>query len=194
MKTRIQILLLLTLVGNSLIAQKFTQLSSGLKAGRSPKEMTCLNNKIIFSATTAADCEELWISDGTPTGTTLLKDIYPDSININPNSSFPHGFTVVNNKLYFVADDAESRYNLWETDGTEEGTKKVLKMGRDARNYPMTTLNGKFIFKIDSSGLGRELFSYDPITNDLILLKDIYEGNSSAILSKPIKILITYEE
>ncbi len=183
MKTKLQLILFLTFIGNSLKAQKFTELTSGLKAGISPKEMTCLNNKIIFSASTAADGNELWISDGTKAGTKMLIDIYPDSININPNSSSPAGFTEFNNKLYFVASDAESRNSLWETDGTEAGTKKILKKNIDARNMPMTMLNGKFLFKIDSAGLGTELFSFDPIANNLILLKDIYPGSSSGFNS-----------
>ena len=127
MKTKLQLILFLSILSNSLMAQKFTQLTSGLKAGISPKEMTCLNNKIIFSATTAADGNELWISDGTKAGTKMLKDIYPDSLFDKPKSSEPTGFTVLNNKVYFTATDAESYYSLWETDGTESGTKKILK-------------------------------------------------------------------
>lgn len=188
MKTKLHILYFLTVFSNSLIAQKFTQLTTGLKTGSSPKEMTCLNNKIIFSATTASDGNELWISDGTKAGTKMLKDIYPDSININPNSSSATGFTLFNNKLYFVANDKESRDNLWETDGTEAGTKKVLNKRIEARNWPMTILNGKFLLKIDSAGFGTELFSYDPLTNNLILLKDIYPGGSSGFNSSSLGI------
>ncbi|MFM6984979.1 MAG: hypothetical protein ACKOXF_12650, partial [Chitinophagaceae bacterium] len=64
---------------------------------------------------------ELWISDGTEAGTRLLKDISPGqrgSIISNRTKMIP-----LKNKLYFGASGSNEEGNeLYETDGTEEGT------------------------------------------------------------------------
>ena len=55
--------------------------------------------------------EELWISDGTKTGTHIVKDIVPGS-----GSSSPNNLMIVGEQLFFV-----SGHQLWITDGTEGG-------------------------------------------------------------------------
>src|SRR5438874_11456368 len=54
---------------------------------------------------------ELWKSDGTALGTVQVKDI-----NLS-GDSFPSGFTVFNNELYFSADGGTG-FELWKTNGT----------------------------------------------------------------------------
>jgi ELWxxDGT repeat protein len=63
---------------------------------------------------------ELWVSDGTSGGTTLLKEINPGF-----NDSYCKNFTVVNNMLFFTAQTNDNGFELWKTDGTEAGTVMV---------------------------------------------------------------------
>ena len=79
------------------------------------------NNKLIFFAYTPEFGYELWISDGTESGTTLLKDINPG----NQGSITTHApeFVEFQNKLFFSAYTETHGYELWVTDGTESGTK-----------------------------------------------------------------------
>ncbi len=86
-------------------------------------------SKIYFSRYDAGTDEELWVSDGTVGGTTMLKDI-----NTTSGGSFPRGFTGLNGKIYFVADNDITIPGfgtnpvsglLYETDGTTNGTKLV---------------------------------------------------------------------
>ncbi|MBC8105108.1 MAG: hypothetical protein H7Z14_00840 [Anaerolineae bacterium] len=77
-------------------------------------------NKIVFSAIDEDHGYELWISDGTAAGTTLLKDINPGA-----GSSQPYGFTVGNGVVYFGAEDNGADSQVWRTDGTPGGTVKL---------------------------------------------------------------------
>ena len=63
---------------------------------------------------------ELWQTDGTAAGTTLLKDINP-----GPASSGGDALERAGGLLYFSAQDATGRYDLWKSDGTAAGTVKL---------------------------------------------------------------------
>src|SRR5207244_4058388 len=71
-----------------------------------PTSLTALNGKLIFAAFDPVHGTELWTSDGTEFGTTLLKDIFTGTdANGLPNSSNPSNFRIVNGKLFFTAYD-----------------------------------------------------------------------------------------
>ena len=73
-----------------------------------------------FSADDGTDGQELWKSDGTADGTTMVKDIAPGSA-----SSSPQSLTNVDGTLYFVANDGSGSNQLWKSDGTAGGTSLV---------------------------------------------------------------------
>lgn len=73
-----------------------------------------------FSATDADHGEELWITDGTPEGTRMVKDINPGTA-----TSDIQYITRFNDKVVFSATDGENGYELWISDGTEDGTYMV---------------------------------------------------------------------
>lgn len=80
----------------------------------------------------AAEGSELWMSDGTTAGTTLLLDINPGA-----SSSSPSLFANINpGNAVFVADDGVTGRELWFTDGTVAGTVQV----RDLRPGPISGL------------------------------------------------------
>ena len=68
------------------------------------------NNSLILRARGADTGSELYISDGTLEGTTLLSDINPGE-----GSSYPSQFTQVGNLLFFLADVDDASY-LWVYD------------------------------------------------------------------------------
>lgn len=85
------------------------------------------NGRLYFIATNSTYGQEIWSTDGTQAGTVLLKDINPGTgsstyFQYNPN------FTIFNNKLYFVANDGTTGYELYATDGTTAGTSKVVDL------------------------------------------------------------------
>ncbi|KAF1313272.1 hypothetical protein FI667_g17529, partial [Globisporangium splendens] len=70
-----------------------------------------LQNKILFRGRTPQTGDELWQSDGTAAGTTLLKDIYPSGQGSKP--SFLTTFSV-DNRVYFAAQEPDLSWRILE--------------------------------------------------------------------------------
>ena len=85
--------------------------------------LTSSGTYLLFAANNAASGLELWKSDGTGAGTTLLKEI--NTGNANADSSNPHNFYPLNGSFLFTATDATHGEELWTTDGTAGGTALV---------------------------------------------------------------------
>lgn len=64
---------------------------------------------------------ELWKSDGTVTGTSIVKDI-----SAGANSTFILEMVVIDNTIYFTATSTtDSKIRLWRSDGTDVGTFEI---------------------------------------------------------------------
>lgn len=147
-----------------------------------PYGMTEYNGKLYFEAYEANSGYELWVTDGTTSGTTIVKDINPNG------SSSPSRFTLYNNKLYFRADDGTNGNELWQTDGTGTGTIlfKDINTSPSVNNgssdpYAFTVYNNHLYFRAFNSTNGTELWVTDGTTAGTIMLKDINPGNSSGV-------------
>ena len=78
----------------------------------------------------------------------IIKDINPGA-----GSSNPSGFTTLNGKIYFQADDGTHGPELWVTDGTTAGTTMVKDIIPGVGgSYPqnLIALNGKLYFPFSS--------------------------------------------
>ena len=73
--------------------------------------------KAFFAASDSEHGEELWVTDGTPEGTHMVKDILPGT-----GSSAPMNLGRLNDKVLFAAYTTDEEYEPWVSDGTEEGT------------------------------------------------------------------------
>ncbi len=109
-----------------------------------PADLIEFDGKLYFSADDGENGNELWVTDGTPEETNLLLDVSPGTSRVlyasNPNEVFnnnssPRDFVEFNGKLYFIADnryqeDGREIYSieLWETDGTTNGTSLVAEL------------------------------------------------------------------
>ena len=80
-------------------------------------EILHVDGTTFFTTSTALHGQELWKTDGTATGTELVKDIVPGKLGSGISQ-----LTEVDGTLYFVAVDPVHRYTVWKSDGTEEGT------------------------------------------------------------------------
>lgn len=82
-----------------------------------------INGRLIFMASTATEGQELWISDGTNSGTTLLKDLGNDKLKyLVKNSALQ-----VDSIIYFSIRNSDKSNSLWRTDGTANGTIKLCE-------------------------------------------------------------------
>lgn len=104
----------------------------------SPESLIGLGGKLYFQANNGTD-RELWVSDGTDAGTTLLKNI-----NATASSDPYHlGYFWYNNRevlgvndkgVLFEATSDDKGRELWISDGTTEGTVLVKDINPDAGN------------------------------------------------------------
>ena len=85
-----------------------------------PWNLTAVGNTLYFAAIDGTNGVELWKSDGTASGTVMVKNIRSGSL-----SSSPYEFTAIGNTLYFAANDGTNGIELWKSDGTASGTVMV---------------------------------------------------------------------
>ena len=131
-----------------------------------------------FGDATTADYEyELYRSDGTESGTFLVKDIMPGNYGSNP-----YGLTETNGVVFFTADDGVHGRELWKTDGTASGTVLVKDIDDIPSEYPgsypesLTAVNNTLFFTADDGVHGREFWKSDGTTSGTTLVKDINVG------------------
>ncbi|ANM31033.1 hypothetical protein ABI59_17825 [Acidobacteria bacterium Mor1] len=103
--------------------------------------------------------QELWVSDGTPDGTTLVQDLFPAA------QSSPRELTASNGAVYFAAitcattfcDDPDARAPLWLSDGSSAGTVE-LDMYPDSGPNFLLDADGVLYFESFEPGTGSELY------------------------------------
>lgn len=93
--------------------------SSDLSNSNKMSNFYVYNDRLYFSGDDEVNGRELWVSDGTTAGTTMLKDIHPSG------ASFPGNFIEYAGNLYFAANDGTHGAELWVSDGTESGTQML---------------------------------------------------------------------
>jgi ELWxxDGT repeat protein len=135
-------------------------------ASSAPSEMVAIGSTTYFSANDGVHGYQLWKSDGTAAGTTLVTDISP------------HNLINVNGTLFFSgsASNGASRSNLWKSDGTAAGTVLVSSSVWQPSN--LTNVNGTLYFTADDDTNGVELWSSDGTEAGTTLVNDIYPGSS----------------
>ncbi|WP_276374625.1 ELWxxDGT repeat protein [Chryseolinea sp. H1M3-3] len=116
-------------------------------------------NGTVYFVSNSGNGNELWKTDGTVVGTVLVKDIHN-----GPLSSLPAGLTVVEDLLYFVANDGINGEALWQSDGTEQGTKLEKVIGANSGIKNIINVNESLFFHADDgTGSHTRLWSYDPV-------------------------------
>ena len=148
-----------------------------------PNNLINFKNQLFFSAYSTNTGNELFKSNGTASGTHLVKDICPDGGNCCGSSihSYPGDFVIVDSLLYFTACDGIHGRELWKTDGTEGGTNLVIDLteGEESSEiYEQTAFKGRLYFVYDDGDdkHGLELWSTDGTAEGTFLVKDIATG------------------
>jgi len=105
------------------------------------------NGKIFFIANNGTKGEELWITNGTATGTIMVKDIWVGKKSGIPDSAFSYFYTTAG--LYFSANDSLKGIEPWVSNGTATGTKLVADINAGKKNAFPTFLyiyNSQLLF------------------------------------------------
>ena len=106
--------------------------------GSPPTQLMAAAGKVFFLASEPNSGQELWVSDGTATGTRLLLDQCPGACD-----PFYFYLGELHNLLFFAAESGNASDGLWRTDGTPEGTVS-LAPGRSVGSSAV--LNGTLYF------------------------------------------------
>ncbi len=136
------------------------QLVKDIWAGKgksSPTSFEVFNGKLYFTADDSTHGREVWVTDGTSTGTKLLLDILSGTA-----TSSPTELTAYKNHLYFSAGVTSLR--LYRTDGTAAGTKNILSFWPSAgvnRTDEIETSGDFIYFNGYNSKIGSEIFVSD---------------------------------
>ncbi len=127
-----------------------------------------VGNQLLFTAVEGSSGTELWASDGTASGTTLLKVIDPSNSSYNYNYNYYYGNSgvgaslVANGVLYFASDDGTHGQELWESNGTGAGTYLVddINPGPSGSDpIPLGVLNGQVVLIANDGIHGSELMT-----------------------------------
>jgi ELWxxDGT repeat protein len=136
-----------------------------------------VGEKILFEAREAKDPgfgEELWVSDGTATGTRLLRDIHP-----GPSGSSISWSAGLPEELVFAACEPVAGCEVWRSDGTTTGTIRLLDLVPGAASsWPRGfTRIGDFVyFTAERVATGREIWATDGTAAGTFQLPEISVG------------------
>jgi ELWxxDGT repeat protein len=149
------------------------------EAGSFPDEFVTLGDVTIFTATSPEAGLELWRTDGTGTGTFLLKDIRPGA-----ESSQPRGLKALDGAVFFQSDDGVHGLELWRTDGTAERTALVadIRPGLDGAlsyNAALVTFRGSVFFGANDGVHGFELWKSDGTEAGTALVKNVNPSSNT---------------
>jgi len=160
-----------------------------------PVRFTVIDGIVYFVADDGTHGYELWRTDGTEAGTTLVADINPGA-----EASEPFSLTDVDGTLYLIAGDGVHGWEPWTSDGTEAGTT-LLKDIRPEGTWggwgppwggsstlffyfgngaEFTKLGGFVYFGADDGVHGRELWRTDGTEAGTTLFKDIRPGSTGS--------------
>jgi len=143
-----------------------------------PAYLVQLNGLTYFRADNGVNGYELWVSDGTPQGSRMIKDVNPGS------GQGAENIYAVGGRIFFRGNDGVRGWELWTTDGTEVGTMmlKNINPNGDINLEYLTFAAGKWFFRANdvnccdqlrTGQTGYELYVTDGTTNGTRLVKDI---------------------
>jgi ELWxxDGT repeat protein len=169
--------------------------------GSSPFPLKVLNGKLLFYANEDATGYELWTTDGTTGGTTLVKDI---NTGINGSAISVYASVqsaIIGNSVFFVAYTSANGAEFWKTDGTSAGTSLVKDVSPGIASsfeegFLFSAIDGIIYFPADNVTNGIELWSSDGTTTGTVLEHDFapgVEGNFNNFVVKAGSRLFTSE-
>jgi ELWxxDGT repeat protein len=148
-------------------AQLVADIKSGTGLGSDPTSLVSIGNTVYFFANNGSDVgqagKELWKSDGTSNGTSLVQDI--DS---STTGSIADGASLVvyQNKLYFAADNAVDGRELWSYDPVGTGANALpvqiainTQSAGSADPTQLTVVGNSLYFAATDGASGTELWS-----------------------------------
>jgi ELWxxDGT repeat protein len=168
-----------TAAGTRLVRDSCPGSCSGVLAnGRIPPLVH--QGRLFFSGTEGQRGFEPWVSDGTPGGTRLLRDVCRGRCD-----SFPFLPTPLGSRVLFVAltgEEAQDGQEIWRTDGTAAGTVRITSFGPShpfEDDSSTAVVSGAVLFSGADTTFGTELWRTDGTRQGTRLVADIERGNNA---------------
>jgi len=175
--------LIATAVVGSLVASSLSASAADFTDYHSP-QTNAAGDTVFFAGYAEGKGVELWKSDGTAAGTVLVKDIYPGVNNglsraydIDEEQVNAPQFTSIGDKTFFFASSDKTGSQLWVTDGTAAGTKRLTTGGAGLRAESETAVfRGELYFTGKDETHGLELWKSDGTVAGTTLAIDVTPG------------------
>jgi ELWxxDGT repeat protein len=153
-------------------------------APSSPGPGVDLGGRLLFAADNGIAGRELFLSDGSAVGTKLVKDINPrlldeppapdcSSATHTPVGSDPQDLVRFRSGALFTADDGKTGRELWWTDGTSKGTRRVADLRRGAQGsapHDLVAFRNRIWFVASAQGVGEGLWRTDGTAQGTVLV------------------------
>ena len=149
-----------------------------------PSLLTAVGSQLFFAANDGVSGKELWVTDGTTAGTTMVKDINP-----GPSGSIgDHIYRQMSNfggKVWFAASSGPGA-TLWSSDGTSAGTQPILSPGfgtptlKLLGSIPTGDIPGPTLYFSGATADGRELWKTDGTAGGTSQVIDLVPGFESS--------------
>jgi ELWxxDGT repeat protein len=155
-----------------------------------PKSFSAAGGRLYFAAPRASDPDGPflpWVSGGTDGSTELLAGVEID------RNFWEPPFVELNGRVFFAGFEPGHGDELWSTDGTPEGTARLLDIAPGLLgSYPrgLTVWNGRLWFRARDAVHGMELWTTDGTAEGTRLVQDIAPGPS---WSYPAEMIATEE-
>ena len=149
-----------------------------------PREITAARAKVFFLAP-GTDGEELWASDGTQAGTLQVTQLAPPQP-FNTGSADPEENRPVvvafGSRVYFAANDGVHGWEIWRSNGTVAGTRRITDFADPAPfvlpalRRGMAEVKGRLIFPASAGRRGWALWTAGGTSTSASMLKDCLSG------------------
>jgi ELWxxDGT repeat protein len=152
-----------------------------------------VNGKLLFAASDGVHGRELWASDGSRSGTTLVRDIDSGVLPNEPDfdgcdtrtqigrDSNPGGLVSFRGGVLFAAEDLRTGRELWWSDGTWQGTRRVkdlLPGPQGSAPRELTPFRGAIYFFATRAGGGDALWRTDGTRQGTVQVDDLTVGGT----------------
>lgn len=156
--------------GTAAGTQEVTKLGSSVMSNLLP-----FKNALYFMGDTSFNFNiEFWKTDGTASGTTKVKEVFPGN---NPGNSSVQKLVCDANYVYFMADNGTNGFEIWRSDGTTAGTQMISDLSKDENmivepNSLFVHNNTVYFSALDSTTFYYSLWKTDGTASGTIELLD----------------------
>lgn len=141
-----------------------------------------MGSYVLFQGVDLAHGSELWKSDGTPAGTTLLADVWS-----GPTTGTGSFMGRAGNLCFFAGNSGNNPgpgSELWKSDGTTAGTVMVKDINPLGYSSPLffTAWGNRMVFHADDGTHGKEVWISDGTEAGTVMVTDLSSGPASTEL------------